>query len=164
MNSKIVGILVGMLLIATAIVSATSVKEENIGTTSYEVDVPVWEVGDSWTYNEHYNEFAYKSDGSLALAWYHNCTSTYTVTDDTGDTYTVAFAFRVPELRPGSYSISPALAQGNIWEHAVEDWIDNAYIFTLEETGLIYGTMKWSVDVKYRKIERIPDQGEAEST
>ena len=81
-----------------------------------------------------------------------------------GDTYTVAFAFRVPELRPGSYSISPALAQGNIWEHAVEDWIDNAYIFTLEETGLIYGTMKWSVDVKYRKIDRVADQGEAEST
>jgi hypothetical protein len=68
-----------------------------------------------------------------------------------GEVVTVAFSFKVPELRPGSYSISPAAAQGNIWEHSIEDWVDNACIITLLETGLIYGSMKWSVDVSFRR-------------
>jgi len=53
------------------------------------VDVPVWEVGDSWTYNEQYINHLYTANGTLAMLWYHNCTSTYTVTDTTGDNYTV---------------------------------------------------------------------------
>jgi hypothetical protein len=82
------------MLVATMVVSATNDKlEENNFITKYgvddPVDVPVWEVGDSWTYNEQYNHFGYRKDGSTFLVWYHNCTSTYTVTDDTGDTYTV---------------------------------------------------------------------------
>ena len=91
MKKKIVGILVCTLLIATAVpaVGILNIKKQSNGTTSYEADVPVWEVGDSWTYNEHYNEFAYKNDGTLLLAWYHNCTSTYTVTNTTGDSYKV---------------------------------------------------------------------------
>jgi ABC-type multidrug transport system ATPase subunit len=68
-----------------------------------------------------------------------------------GTIVTVAFGIKMPEIRPGSYSISPAVASGNIWEHKVEDWIDNAYIFNLAETGLVYGLMKWSFDVAYRK-------------
>jgi ABC-type polysaccharide/polyol phosphate transport system ATPase subunit len=68
-----------------------------------------------------------------------------------GEVLTVAFSFEFPELRPGSYSISPAAAQGNIWEHSVEDWVDNAYIVTLLDTGLIYGSMKWSVDVSFKR-------------
>ena len=66
-----------------------------------------------------------------------------------GDTVTVAFRIRVPQLRPGSYSISPAVAQGNVWEHTIEDWIDNAYIINLADTGLIYGTMRWPVKVSF---------------
>jgi hypothetical protein len=53
------------------------------------VDVPVWEVRDSWTYNEHHLNHLYKADGTLWYLWYHNCTSTYNVTDTTGDNYTV---------------------------------------------------------------------------
>lgn len=92
MKTKIIGILVCMLLIATmampisALNKTYEIEPEPI---SNEEDVPVWEVGDSWTYNEHYNEFAYLDDGTPDLVWYHNCTSTYTITDDTGDTYTV---------------------------------------------------------------------------
>lgn len=67
-----------------------------------------------------------------------------------GTIVTVAFGIKMPEIRPGSYSISPAVASGNIWEHKVEDWIDNAYIFNLAETGLVYGLMKWAFDVTYR--------------
>ena len=56
----------------------------------------------------------------------------------------------MPNLRPGSYSISPAVARGTIWEHTVEDWIDNAYIFNVVDTGLVYGFMKVPFDVRYR--------------
>ena len=64
--------------------------------------------------------------------------------------YTVAFRFRVPPLRPGSYTISPAVSRGDIWEHTVEDWIDNAYIFNLLDTGLVYGQMRWPVDIDFQ--------------
>jgi len=70
-----------------------------------------------------------------------------------GERISVAFKFKVPELRPESYSISPAVAQGNVWEHSIEDWIDNAYIFTIMDSGLIYGSMKWAVDVRFRRLE-----------
>jgi ABC-type proline/glycine betaine transport system ATPase subunit len=73
-----------------------------------------------------------------------------------GTVTTAAFRLRVPDLRPGSYSISPAVATGNIWEHRIEDWIDNAYIVNVAETGLVYGMMKWSFDVSYRTTEKVP--------
>ena len=52
-----------------------------------------------------------------------------------------------------------AVARGNIWEHTIEDWIDNAYIINILETGLIYGMMRWPVQVSYRfhgEKSRIP--------
>ena len=64
--------------------------------------------------------------------------------------FTVGFHLSLPSLRPGSYSISPAVSQGDIWNHIVEDWIDNAYIFNLLDTGLVYGQMRWSVDVDFQ--------------
>lgn len=63
---------------------------------------------------------------------------------------TVAFRLRIPNIRPGSYSISPAVAQGNIWEHKIQDWIDNAYIINVLDTGLVYGMMKWPVEASFR--------------
>ncbi len=63
---------------------------------------------------------------------------------------TVAFRLRIPDIRPGSYSISPAVAQGNIWEHKIQDWIDNAYIINVLDTGLVYGMMKWPVEASFR--------------
>lgn len=67
-----------------------------------------------------------------------------------GDVFTVGFHIKVPRLRPGSYSISPAVAQGSIWEHTIEDWIDNAYIVNLADTGLVYGMMRWPVEVSFK--------------
>ncbi|MDA2923450.1 ABC transporter ATP-binding protein [Acidobacteria bacterium AH-259-L09] len=67
-----------------------------------------------------------------------------------GDVFTVGFRIRVPALCPGSYSISPAVADGNIWEHRIEDWIDNAYVVDLADTGLVYGMMRWSVKASFK--------------
>ncbi len=66
------------------------------------------------------------------------------------DVLTVGFQIQIPELRPDSYSISPAVANGNIWQHSIEDWIDNAYIVNLVDSGLVYGMMRWSVQASYR--------------
>jgi hypothetical protein len=89
MKKKIVEIIILMIL-TTTVVSATNINvKENIQPTSSSVDVPVWEKGDSWTYNEHYINQFYTTNGTLSLIWYHNCTSTYTVTDTTGENYTV---------------------------------------------------------------------------
>ncbi|MGH9339354.1 MAG: ABC transporter ATP-binding protein [Acidobacteriota bacterium] len=68
-----------------------------------------------------------------------------------GDVVTVGFLIRIPSVRPGSYSISPAVAAGNVWEHTIEDWIDNAYIFEVADSGLVYGLMRWPVEVSFRK-------------
>jgi ABC-type polysaccharide/polyol phosphate transport system ATPase subunit len=68
-----------------------------------------------------------------------------------GDIVTVAFDMEIPNLRPGSYSISPAVSRGSIWDHAVEDWIDNAYIVDIQDTGLVYGQMRWPVEAGYRR-------------
>ena len=66
------------------------------------------------------------------------------------DVLTVGFRIQVPDLRSDSYSISPAVANGNIWEHTIEDWIDNAYIIDLAHSGLVYGMMRWPVQATYR--------------
>jgi hypothetical protein len=89
MKNKLIGIFVCML-VTTTVVSATNLNvKKGIQTVASAVDVPVWEIGDSWTYNEQYNQIWYDTNGDIYFHWFHNCTSTYTVTADTGNTYTV---------------------------------------------------------------------------
>ena len=91
MKKKIVGIVI-LMLVATTVVSATNIKvnvKETIQPTMSAVDVPVWEVGDSWIYNEQLIQFMYKQDGTIVYQGFFNYTTNYTVTDDTGDNYTV---------------------------------------------------------------------------
>lgn len=94
MKKKIIGGILFLMLVSTMVVSATNidVKENHINRSVVvddSADVPVWEVGDSWIFNEHYYECSYRKDGTIGASWRHNCTSTYTVIDDTGDTYKV---------------------------------------------------------------------------
>ena len=70
-----------------------------------------------------------------------------------GTIITVRLRMKIPSLRPGSYSISPGIARGNIWEHEIEDWIDNAYIINVVETELVYGLMKWEFEASYNRID-----------
>jgi hypothetical protein len=89
MKKKIVGIVI-LMLVATTVVSATNINvKKAIQPTRLSVDVPVWAKGDSWTYNERFINHYYTVNGTLWYLVYHNCTSTYTVTDTTGDNYTV---------------------------------------------------------------------------
>jgi lipopolysaccharide transport system ATP-binding protein len=58
------------------------------------------------------------------------------------------FVIRMPRMSSGSYSISPAVAEGDVLKHDMCDWIDNALIFTLLSDELIYGTLKLDVEVR----------------
>lgn len=73
-----------------------------------------------------------------------------------GDVITAGFRIQVPNMRPASYSISPAIAEGNIWEHTIHDWIDNALIVSVADTGLIYGMMRWPVQASYNVRPGVP--------
>lgn len=73
-----------------------------------------------------------------------------------GDIYTVDFHVKVPRVRPGSYSLSPAVASGSIWVHDIADWIDNAYIFDIENTELIYGMIKLESQPRFRIVRAEP--------
>ncbi len=158
MKKKLVGILVCMLMITTAIVSATTVKEENIETTSSEVDVPVWKVGDSWTYNERYNQFGYREDGSLGLVWYLNCTSTISVVDDTGDTYTLKLKAKDIEgrLNVGPYRLKYTLFT-KLTQELVHRKTDLAFVSVFyKERGLVLwliGKIGIPIPAYYKDVE-----------
>ncbi len=65
-----------------------------------------------------------------------------------GQVVTSDFELAMPHLAPGSYSVSPAVAKGNILQHDMCDWIDNALVFTLRSDTLVYGMLKMDVGVK----------------
>lgn len=77
-----------------------------------------------------------------------------------GEIVTVGFDWEVPPWRPGSYSLSPAVAAGSIWEHTIHDWIDNAYILDLLNTGLVYGLMRVPFQVRVRRHGTAPPSPE----
>lgn len=57
-----------------------------------------------------------------------------------GDTITVDFHVHLPELYPSHFSFSPAIADGNLIEYRMCDWIDNALTLQMDHgDGQIYG-------------------------
>jgi len=157
MKRKIVGIFVCMLLTATVVSATNFNKKNNIQTAVSTVDVPEWEVGDSWTYNEMYNQTWYDKNGDIFFQWYHNCTNTYTVTAEIGDTYTVEVISSNDEgsLRYGSYRLkfTPSVKFIETFECRKTDL---AYIrYAHQEKGfasLSYGKIGLSIPAQYYDI------------
>lgn len=89
MKRIIVGIIILMLVITTVVPAIKINLKDITQTTSVGTDVPVWKVGDSWMYHEHYYMLMYSNNGSIWYVYHHNFTSTYTVTNDIGGNYTV---------------------------------------------------------------------------
>lgn len=57
-----------------------------------------------------------------------------------GDVHTVDFVLDVPELYPGDFSFSPAIADGDIHSYEMCDWIDNATAVQMIHRGApVYG-------------------------
>jgi lipopolysaccharide transport system ATP-binding protein len=65
-----------------------------------------------------------------------------------GQIYTSDFEIHMPFMLSGSYSIAPAVADGDLNQHDMCDWIDNALIFSLTSGELIYGMLKLDVEVR----------------
>jgi hypothetical protein len=106
MKRKIVMIVIFML-VATTLVSATNtinIQEKTKPKNCY-VDVPVWTKGDSWTYLDSRSQFTYNPNGTAYTKFFFNCTTTYTVTDTTGDYYTVKMASKENQGRLTQESI-----------------------------------------------------------
>ncbi|HUI80962.1 MAG TPA: ABC transporter ATP-binding protein [Bryobacteraceae bacterium] len=60
-----------------------------------------------------------------------------------GDVITVDFHVELPELYPGSFSLSPAIADGTLTEYQMCDWIDNAIALQMARSdGEIYGYLR----------------------
>jgi lipopolysaccharide transport system ATP-binding protein len=64
-----------------------------------------------------------------------------------GQIYTSDFEIHMPHMASGSYSIAPAVADGDLAKHDMCDWIDNALVFSLVSGELIYGMLKLDVEV-----------------
>jgi lipopolysaccharide transport system ATP-binding protein len=64
-----------------------------------------------------------------------------------GEIFTSDFKLTLPRIAAGSYSISPAVAKGDILKHDMCDWIDNALVFSVHSEDLVYGMIKMDVGV-----------------
>jgi ABC-type polysaccharide/polyol phosphate transport system ATPase subunit len=76
-----------------------------------------------------------------------------------GDMYTVDFHVDVPELYPGSFSFSPAIADGTLQSYKMCDWIDNAITLQMGHTEApLYGYMHLPcrVELNSRLLDRAP--------
>jgi lipopolysaccharide transport system ATP-binding protein len=59
---------------------------------------------------------------------------------EAGDVVTVDFHLDVPELYPGDFSFSPAVANGPLDGYEMCDWIENALILPMSHSGgPVYG-------------------------
>jgi len=59
-----------------------------------------------------------------------------------GDVYTVDFHLQLPVLYPASFSFSPAIADGDLVNYRMCDWIDNAVTLQMGHAdGPVYGYM-----------------------
>jgi ABC-type polysaccharide/polyol phosphate transport system ATPase subunit len=72
-----------------------------------------------------------------------------------GQRVMVTFKVHLPYARSGSYTISPAIANGELDDNQMCDWIDNAYHFLVDKPiREIYGLIRIPTDVSYEIIEQ----------
>jgi hypothetical protein len=69
-----------------------------------------------------------------------------------GEICTAEFNVQLPQLAPGSFTISPAVASGSILHHDMCDWVDNALHFVLISSSIVYGMFRLNTNIRY-KIE-----------
>jgi hypothetical protein len=81
MTKKIIGVFVCIFVFSSTIIPVASITERHdIITSSYDAEVPIWQIGDEWTY--HYVE-----SRNMIPAYYLTGDLTYKVVDDSGDSY-----------------------------------------------------------------------------
>src|SRR2546428_1527232 len=71
------------------------------------------------------------------------------------DRLALRFTVELPLLRPGSYSVSVAIADGTLHEHAMCQWVDNAAVFEVEDPSFYHGLLKAPVKASF-EVTRAP--------
>lgn len=59
-----------------------------------------------------------------------------------GEGVTVEFTLRWPKVSSGSFSLSPAIADGDLERHTMCDWVDNAVVFEVVNPAARYGWLQ----------------------
>ena len=69
-----------------------------------------------------------------------------------GDVYTVDFHLDIPQLYPGTFSFSPAIADGPLTGYKICDWIDNALTLPMAHCEApVYGYMRIPCRVEFNQ-------------
>lgn len=76
-----------------------------------------------------------------------------------GDTLTVDFHLSLPELYPGHFSFSPAIANGTLEGYEMCDWIDNAIALQMEKRREMYGYFRLPCRVELRGARVVTGAG-----
>lgn len=74
-----------------------------------------------------------------------------------GETRSVLFRLKLPELAAGSYSFAPAVADGTQTAHTMLHWVDNAAILQIANQRPVMGMIRFEVEVLSNQPGR--DQG-----
>ena len=97
MKTKLIGILICLMLLTTLLAVAKPLQTiENKSSTetissAYDADVPVWEVGDYWTYQIDNISLLYEQEGKLINIYLTIADLPLTVISTTGEFYTLEF-------------------------------------------------------------------------
>lgn len=76
-----------------------------------------------------------------------------TIDVDKAGTVIARFSFRMPKLLQGTYTISPAVAQGSISEHIQLSWLENAMLIDIQNSGYNYAILEIDSTLKVEKYE-----------
>src|SRR5690606_15501496 len=71
-----------------------------------------------------------------------------------GDVATVEFALRWPPFAAGPFSFSPAVANGGLARHHMNDWIDNAVVVEAVNPRARYGWLQLDGVAVRARVER----------
>lgn len=73
-----------------------------------------------------------------------------------GDVISVDFWLTLPELYPGHFSFSPAVANGTLEGYEMCDWIDNALALQMEKHREMYGYFRMPCRVELHGVRMTP--------
>lgn len=76
-----------------------------------------------------------------------------TINVDRPGTVIARFSFTMPKLLQGTYTISPAVAQGTISEHVQLSWLENAMLIDVQNSGYNYAILEIDSTLKVERYE-----------
>lgn len=76
-----------------------------------------------------------------------------TINVDSPGTVIAKFAFTMPKLLQGTYTISPAVACGSITEHVQLSWLENATLIEVQNSGYNYAILEIDSTLELERYE-----------